>query len=76
MVAAVPASGRWVRLVLSCVELGALRTEAVALLRELIRVDTSNPPGNETAAAELLRDYLVGHGIACEFVARVAAART
>ena len=48
----------------------ALRTEAVALLRELIRVDTSNPPGNETAAAELLRDYLVRHGIECELVAR------
>jgi acetylornithine deacetylase/succinyl-diaminopimelate desuccinylase-like protein len=52
------------------VDAGALRTEAVALLRELIRVDTSNPPGNETAAAELLRDYLVRHGIACELVAR------
>ena len=39
-------------------DVAALRTEAVALLRELIRVDTSNPPGNETAAAELLRDYL------------------
>jgi acetylornithine deacetylase/succinyl-diaminopimelate desuccinylase-like protein len=49
----------------------ALRTEAVALLRELIRIDTSNPPGNETAAATLLRDYLVRHGIECELVARV-----
>ena len=44
----------------------ALQAEAVALLRDLIRVDTSNPPGNETAAAELLRDYLVGHGVECE----------
>ena len=51
-------------------DVAALRTEAVALLRELIRVDTSNPPGNETAAAELLRDYLVRHGIECELVAR------
>ena len=49
----------------------ALQAEAVALLRELLRVDTSNPPGNETAAAELLRDYLVRHGIECELVARV-----
>ena len=49
----------------------ALQAEAVALLRDLIRVDTSNPPGNETAAAELLRDYLVGHGVECELVARV-----
>ena len=52
-------------------DVAALRTEAVALLRELIRVDTSNPPGNETAAAELLRDYLVRHGIECELVARM-----
>jgi acetylornithine deacetylase/succinyl-diaminopimelate desuccinylase-like protein len=28
--------------------------EAVALLRELLRVNTSNPPGNETAAQRLL----------------------
>ena len=35
-----------------------LRDEAVELLRALIRLDTVNPPGNETAAAELLRDYL------------------
>ena len=49
----------------------ALRAESVALLRDLLRVDTSNPPGNETAAAELLRDYLVAAGIECELVARV-----
>jgi len=48
-----------------------LGDEAVALLQDLIRVDTSNPPGNETAAAELLRDYLVPHGVECELIARV-----
>jgi len=48
-----------------------LADEAVALLRDLIRIDTSNPPGNETAAAELLRDYLVRHGVECELIARV-----
>jgi acetylornithine deacetylase/succinyl-diaminopimelate desuccinylase-like protein len=48
-----------------------LAAEAVALARDLIRIDTSNPPGNETAAAELLRDYLVRHGVECELVARV-----
>jgi acetylornithine deacetylase/succinyl-diaminopimelate desuccinylase-like protein len=48
-----------------------LAGETVALAQDLIRVDTSNPPGNETAAAELLRDYLVRHGIECELVARV-----
>jgi acetylornithine deacetylase/succinyl-diaminopimelate desuccinylase-like protein len=30
----------------------------VELLRELIRTDTVNPPGNETRAAEVLRAYL------------------
>ncbi len=49
----------------------ALRDEVTELLRELIRVDTTNPPGNETRAAELLRDYLASHGVACELYARV-----
>jgi acetylornithine deacetylase/succinyl-diaminopimelate desuccinylase-like protein len=41
------------------------------LLQELIRVDTTNPPGNETAAAELLRSYLEAAGVECELYARV-----
>ena len=48
-----------------------LRGEVTELLQELIRVDTTNPPGNETRAAELLRDYLEDHGVACELYARV-----
>jgi acetylornithine deacetylase/succinyl-diaminopimelate desuccinylase-like protein len=40
-----------------------LRDEVVELARDLIRVDTSNPPGNETPAAELLAAYLRGAGI-------------
>ena len=36
----------------------------------MLRVDTSNPPGNETEAAELLRDYLEAAGVKCELVAR------
>src|SRR4029079_2088170 len=47
-----------------------LRDEAVELLQELIRLDTVNPPGNETRAAELLRDYLVDAGVECELYAR------
>ncbi|MFN8215487.1 MAG: M20/M25/M40 family metallo-hydrolase [Solirubrobacterales bacterium] len=47
-------------------ELSKLGAEAVALARELIRVDTSNPPGNETAAAELLGRYLAEYGIEAE----------
>ena len=49
----------------------SLRQEATELLQELIRVDTVNPPGNETAAAELLRDYLGDHGVASKLFAKV-----
>jgi acetylornithine deacetylase/succinyl-diaminopimelate desuccinylase-like protein len=47
-----------------------LRAEAVRLLQELIRVNTVNPPGNETQAADLLRAYLGENGVACELYAR------
>ena len=49
----------------------SLREEVTELLQELIRVDTTNPPGNETRAAELLRDYLGDHGVESELLARV-----
>ena len=48
-----------------------LRDEVTDLLQRLIRVDTTNPPGNETAAAELLRDYLEANGVECELIAKV-----
>jgi acetylornithine deacetylase/succinyl-diaminopimelate desuccinylase-like protein len=49
----------------------SLRGEVADLLSRLIRVDTTNPPGNETAAAELLREYLEANGVQCELYARV-----
>src|SRR5436190_17589675 len=49
----------------------SLREEVTELLQELIRVDTTNPPGNETAAAELLREYLGDHGVDAELFARI-----
>jgi len=49
----------------------SVRDEAVELLRELIRVDTVNPPGNETRAAELLRAYLEESGVDCELYSKV-----
>jgi acetylornithine deacetylase/succinyl-diaminopimelate desuccinylase-like protein len=49
----------------------SLRDEVVDLLQRLIRLDTVNPPGNETAAAELLRDYLAPLGVECGLYARV-----
>src|SRR5947208_6987351 len=48
-----------------------LRQEATKLLEGLIRIDTTNPPGNETRAAELLRDYLEDSGVSCELYARI-----
>jgi acetylornithine deacetylase/succinyl-diaminopimelate desuccinylase-like protein len=48
-----------------------LGEEATALLQELIRLDTVNPPGNETRAAELLRAYLEDAGVECELYAKV-----
>lgn len=56
----------------------SLHDEVLRVTRDLIRLDTSNAaeeqighhPGNETAAAEYLHDYLTGHGVECELVAR------
>jgi acetylornithine deacetylase/succinyl-diaminopimelate desuccinylase-like protein len=44
--------------------------EVTDLLQRLIRLDTTNPPGNETLAAELLRDYLESAGVECRLYAR------
>jgi acetylornithine deacetylase/succinyl-diaminopimelate desuccinylase-like protein len=49
----------------------SVRDEAVELLRELIRADTVNPPGNETRAAELLRAYLEEAGVECALYNKV-----
>ena len=48
----------------------SLRDEAVELLQQLLRLNTVNPPGNETLAAEVLRDYLTASGIESELYAR------
>jgi acetylornithine deacetylase/succinyl-diaminopimelate desuccinylase-like protein len=56
---------------LSEVATAGVRDETVDLLSRLIRVDTTNPPGNETPAAELLHDYLRASGVSCELYARV-----
>jgi acetylornithine deacetylase/succinyl-diaminopimelate desuccinylase-like protein len=53
------------------VAVSSLRAEVTDLLSRLIRIDTTNPPGNETAAAELLREYLEASGLDCELHARV-----
>jgi acetylornithine deacetylase/succinyl-diaminopimelate desuccinylase-like protein len=50
------------------VDLESLHAEVVGLTQGLIRIDTTN--GNETPAAELLRDHLASAGIEAELVAR------
>ncbi len=42
--------------------------ETVALLRDLLRLDTRNPPGNEVRAAEYLRNLFEAEGIPGEIV--------
>ena len=49
----------------------SLREEVTGLLQALVRLDTVNPPGNETRAAELLRAFLEPSGVACELFAKV-----
>jgi len=46
----------------------AYREEAVELLSELIQIDTSNPPGNETEAARYLQKKFAAEGITGEII--------
>ncbi len=46
----------------------ALERETVALLCRLLQADTTNPPGNETRAALVLREYFAGHGLEPQLV--------
>jgi acetylornithine deacetylase/succinyl-diaminopimelate desuccinylase-like protein len=45
-----------------------LAQDATSLLQRLIRYDTVNPPGNERAAQEMLRDELESAGFECELL--------
>ena len=49
---------------------GAVETETLRHFQALVRLNTSNPPGNETRAADYLRTVLEGQGIATETHAR------
>lgn len=51
---------------MSLIDWDAATAEAVALLREYLRIDTSNPPGNEALAVEFLAGVLSAEGIAFE----------
>jgi acetylornithine deacetylase/succinyl-diaminopimelate desuccinylase-like protein len=45
------------------VDWAVLQTEAVDVLRQYLRIDTSNPPGNELATARFLKAVLEKEGI-------------
>lgn len=49
--------------------MGELQADAVALLAELVRFDTVNPPGNERTAMEFLHGALESVGFSCELLA-------
>ncbi|MGD9932984.1 MAG: M20/M25/M40 family metallo-hydrolase [Dehalococcoidia bacterium] len=51
---------------MALIDWAAVTLEATALLREYVRIDTSNPPGNEMKAAEFLRGVLEADGIEAE----------
>jgi acetylornithine deacetylase/succinyl-diaminopimelate desuccinylase-like protein len=48
-----------------------LREEVTELLQALLRLNTVNPPGNETQAAELLQGYLARNGVEAQLYSRV-----
>ena len=47
----------------------AVGEEANGFLVDLVRIDSSNPPGNETRVAEYLQRVLAGEGIESEMFA-------
>jgi acetylornithine deacetylase/succinyl-diaminopimelate desuccinylase-like protein len=51
-------------------EAAAIHERPVDLLRDLIRFDTTNPPGNEAACIAYLREQLTAAGIDSEIYAR------
>jgi acetylornithine deacetylase/succinyl-diaminopimelate desuccinylase-like protein len=50
----------------------AAHAELVATLKDLIRINTVNPPGNESKAANFLRDILARDGITSEILEKDA----
>ena len=46
----------------------ALEREGVALLRDYLRVNSTNPPGNELEAARFLREFLAKQGIEAQIL--------
>jgi len=49
-------------------DFATMRDETVSIIQDLIRIDTSNPPGNETKVADYLKGILDREGIASEIL--------
>jgi acetylornithine deacetylase/succinyl-diaminopimelate desuccinylase-like protein len=47
-------------------DFSAAQKEAVKFLGDLVKIDTSNPPGHETQAAEYIKQVLAADGIAAQ----------
>jgi len=72
LLAAIPLAGLllpYTLLAQSAPDFRKARDEAVQTLQALIRIDSSNPPGNETKVAQSLKSILDKEGIASEIVA-------
>ncbi len=50
------------------IDWAAIQREGATLLRDYLRVNTTNPPGNELAAARFLRDFLAKEGIEAQIL--------
>ena len=50
------------------IDWAAVQSEALEVFREYLRIDTSNPPGNEGLAARYLGGLLAAEGIAVEYI--------
>jgi acetylornithine deacetylase/succinyl-diaminopimelate desuccinylase-like protein len=64
LLASGPVAGAFVKL--ASPDFAAARDEVVSILSGFVRIDTSNPPGNETKGAEYLKSILDREGIASE----------
>ncbi|HET7841076.1 MAG TPA: peptidase M20, partial [Terriglobia bacterium] len=52
-------------------DFAAAQQEAVKLLTELVRINSSNPPGHETQVAQFIKQTLEREGIPCEIFEKV-----
>ncbi len=50
------------------IEIEDFRSEVIRLMQDLLRIDTTNPPGNETKAADYLKGLFEKEGIEAEIL--------